>query len=166
MRISNKYVFFWRGWLSNFWHAPFELDGLTFQNTEQYFMWKKAITFNDQDIADKILATNSPKEARRLGQLVHGYSDATWGPIRRQVMYDCNFAKYTQNPDLAKELCKPEWRDKHFVEASPYDRIWAIGIPEEDDRCLDPANWLGTNYLGQCLDSVREQILNNEKSNN
>ena len=102
MRISNKYVFFWRGWLSNFWHAPFELDGLTFQNTEQYFMWKKAITFNDQDIADKILATNSPKEARRLGQLVHGYSDATWGPIRRQVMYDCNLAKYTQNPDLAK----------------------------------------------------------------
>lgn len=169
MRITENYVFFWKEWLSNFKKAPFfaTFDPpvgdfpaiMEFFCTEQYFMFMKAVTFKDWEIAKQIMAAKTPQEARSLGQKVRGYTDAVWAPIREKVMFDANFMKYSQNPDLKAMLLNPEWEDKHFVEASPYDRIWAIGISWEDKRCEDPKNWKGTNLLGQCLDAVRDVLL-------
>lgn len=173
MRITDNYVFFWKEWPSNFKRAPFfvtlddktiigKITGTPIQEffcTEQYFMWWKAITFKDWEIAKQILLVNTPQEARNLGQKVRGYTDAVWAPIREKVMFDGNFLKYSQNPDLKAKLLNPDWAEKHFVEASPYDRIWAIGLSWEDPKCEDPKNWRGTNLLGKCLDKVRECLI-------
>lgn len=175
MRVTKDYVFFWKGWLSNFWRCKitatwmeppipgWEMNVHDFFCTEQYFMFMKACTFGDREIGERILNCSTPQEARNLGQKVRGYKDEVWAPIRQQVMFDANFMKYTQNLDLKEKLLNPEWRDKHFVEASPYDRIWAIGLGEEDPACDNPKNWKGTNLLGQCLDGVRKTILSFEK---
>ena len=173
MRITDKHVFFWKEWPSNFKRAPFfvtlddktvigKITGTPIQEffcTEQYFMWWKAVTFKDWEIAKQILATDTPQETRRLGQRVRGYTDQVWAPIREKIMFDGNFMKYSQNPDLKAKLLNPDWADKHYVEASPYDKIWAIGISWEDPACEDPRNWKGTNLLGKCLDNVRECLL-------
>ena len=156
MRVTDKYVFFWKGWLSNFWRAPFtdnDID-ISFFCTEQYFMYRKAIMFGDDEQAEEILRANSPQVCRNLGQKVVGYKDDIWSSVREEIMFKCNYLKYKQNPDLGEKLIKLG-EGRHFVEASPYDRIWAIGIEETDDRCLDPKNWLGTNLLGKTLDKVR-----------
>lgn len=169
MRVTENYVFFWKEWLSNFKRAPFfaTFDPpmgdfnpiLEFFCTEQYFMFMKACTFKDREIARQIMAAQTPQETRSLGQKVRGYSDSVWAPIREKVMYDANYLKYSQNPDLKAKLLNPEWSDKHFVEASPYDRIWAIGLSWEDPKCEDPKNWRGTNLLGKCLDAVRDTFV-------
>lgn len=158
MRVTDKYVFFWKGWLSNFWRAPFQVDGKVFFCTEQYFMYQKAVTFKDWEIAEKIMKVLTPLEARSLGQQVKGYSDLVWAPIREEVMEKANLEKYRQNPYLKERLLDPTLDGKHFVEASPFDRIWAIGMREEEPGITDPANWKGTNLLGQCLDRVREKL--------
>jgi predicted NAD-dependent protein-ADP-ribosyltransferase YbiA (DUF1768 family) len=38
-----------------------------------------------------------------------------------------------------------------YVEASPFDKIWGIGMKEYDKGVENPTNWKGTNWLGEEL---------------
>ena len=46
-----------------------------------------------------------------------------------------------------------------LVEASPYDRIWGIGLAASDPRALDARQWRGQNLLGRILTSLRDELL-------
>lgn len=157
-------VLFWGGPLSNFYQSPYKVtlgDGriVTMSCTEKHFMYIKAITFGDQETAEKILLAPSPGKAKALGRQVSGYDDAVWSKVRYNVMLEANLMKYRNNPELRRLLTKESWRNKHFVEASPYDRIWGIGLDMDDPKSHDPSQWRGQNLLGKCLDEVRETLL-------
>lgn len=161
MIVTDKYVIFWKGWLSNFKYSPF-IDpntDIAFSCAEQYFMWKKAMTFNDKEVAEKILKTSIPQEAKNLGRQVRGYDDMVWNNLRYDVMKQGNLMKYTQNPELKELLMDSRFDGKLFVEANPYDTIWAVGCWEED--AVDPLNWKGLNLLGKVIGEVRYEIQNN-----
>ena len=162
MRITEKYIYFWGEWPSNFHPAKFSVkfDGkeYTFHNSEQFFMFAKAKTFKDEKIAEQILREGiDPKKAKRLGRKVSNYDDKVWDKLRYKVMLKGNLCKYTQNEWLKKKLLDTAFEGKHFVEASIYDNIWAIGCSIEDAKD-DKSNWNGLNLLGQVLDEVRERI--------
>lgn len=42
--------------------------------------------------------------------------------------------------------------------ASPYDKIWGIGLSESDPRAQNPQQWQGENWLGQVLETVRKSL--------
>ena len=69
-------------------------------------------------------------------------------------MYSILFLKFLQNKDL-REAILSENVD-HFVEASPYDRIWGIGYLEQDAE-EHISNW-GLNLLGKTLDRVKQNL--------
>jgi ribA/ribD-fused uncharacterized protein len=48
--------------------------------------------------------------------------------------------------------------DQVLVEASPYDRIWCIGLKATDENAQNPANWQGQNLLGFALMDVRARL--------
>lgn len=167
MRITDKYIYFWGDWTSNFQPAKFtvKVDGkvCNFHNSEQYFMYIKAITFHDDKIAEQILREGiDPKKAKKLGRKVSNYDNDVWDKLRYRVMLKANMLKYTQNEQLKKNLLDPKFDGKHFVEASPFDNIWGIMCDERDAKD-DQSNWNGLNLLGQVLDEVREKLSNETK---
>lgn len=108
MRVTDKHIFFWGEFPSNWYKCHFTVkhDGkeLEFFNSEQYFMWMKAITFCDDETAEKILKKgHNPKTAKALGREVKNYDDKKWDEIRYEVMVDANRYKYSQSEEL-KEL--------------------------------------------------------------
>jgi len=162
MKTVNGIVLFYRSWLSNFHEAGFwwpSVDSpmIYFKTSEQGFMWYKAMFFKDYQTAEKIYKATTPREAKDLGRLVKNYDDSAWANVRYNVMLDMNYQKYTQNPDLARRLASfPE--GTKFAEASPIDRIWGIGISEDDPDAKTPEKWKGQNLLGKVLTEVFQRI--------
>jgi hypothetical protein len=157
-RITDTHVFFWGGILSNWYPIKFKYKHFTFFNTEQAFMWEKAVYFGDMNIAEEIMKTPNPREAKKLGRKVINFNADTWTNISYQIMVDVNLAKFEQNRILSHVLLSTE--SKIIVEASPNDRIWGIGLHWSDDKCLDKSNWQGTNLLGKALMDVRKELIN------
>ena len=171
MNVTDKHVLFWGEWPSNWYPAEFDVEVLIngekqkkhFFNSEQYFMYMKAIVFGDYDTAEKILKTKNPKKAKALGREVKNYDDKVWNEMRYKIMVDANKAKFGQNKEIADLLTSEEFKGKGFVEASPVDGIWGIRMSEDDPLADDEANWRGTNLLGKALDETREWLLTTKK---
>ena len=76
-------------------------------------------------------------------------------------MLDINYAKYSQVEDCKKLLLDPMFAGRTFVEASPRDRIWGIGMSLNNPLVDDPANWRGRNLLGKVITEVRDRLAEN-----
>lgn len=154
IHTTTNWTFFWNGPFSNWYPAKFIYKGIKFENSEQAFMWEKAMHFKDVVISEMILKTPNPADVKKLGRQVIGYDDVEWSKVRYKYMFDVCLQKFSQNQSLKLELLNKS----NFVEASPYDRIWGIGMMEGDFGIENPNNWKGLNLLGKVLDEVRSSI--------
>lgn len=171
MKVTDKYVFFWKEHpMCNFTkcrirfadpqYVPLENEPLEFTSSEQMFMWFKAVFFGDEEMAEQILASKTPQEARNLGQKVRNYDDEQWDKVRVDRMRTAVRHKFYQNENLRKQLMDTRYEGKTFVEASYYDRIWGIGYNEHDaERNIN--NW-GRNELGKILTNLRKDLKRSE----
>jgi ribA/ribD-fused uncharacterized protein len=156
MKITNKYVFFWGGEWSNWYKSSFVIDGITFNCVEQWMMYMKAKTFGDEESATLIMKTKNPREQKRLGRFVKNYDNTVWDKIRLDIVQQGVYCKIKQNPELEKLM--REQGDRIFVEASPLDTIWGIGMAEDDPNIEDEKNWKGLNLLGVALTNVAKGL--------
>ncbi len=154
--ITDNYVFFWGGICSQWYASEFEIDGQKFTCAEQYMMYKKAMLFEDEEVANAVMRTQNPKEQKALGRRVRGFDKNKWEEVCREYVYEGNYAKFTQNPQLLEELVS--YGDREIVEASPYDKIWGIGLHETDPNIEDKSKWQGTNWLGEAIMRVRNEL--------
>lgn len=156
---KNKYTFFWKDQspFSQWNKAGFTLDGIHFKRAEHYMMWKKAMMFGDTESAEKILKSDHPRDAKHLGRAVKGFVKKDWEENCKKIVYDGNHAKFTQNPILLKQLM--DTAGTTLVEASPYDKIWGIGLTKEEARRIPENKWPGTNWLGLILTQLRDNLL-------
>lgn len=163
MRITDTHVFFFSYTpYSNHYNSPFTVPdepGRIFHTVEHYMMFIKAIMFGDVSTAEKILVNPWPMEAKKLGRKVKGYDDDVWASVRKKVVTKGIFYKMRCHPDIRLSALKLRLEGKLFVEASPYDCIWGVGLAEEDPRIVDPTNWLGENLLGQCWENAIDLTL-------
>ena len=139
------------------WHkAAFTVDEVAFCSAEQYMMYGKATLFGDEDAATQILATDNPRKQKVIGRKVRGYDDAQWKAHARAIVYRGNHAKFSQNESLLASLLATG--SSLIVEAAPDDRVWGIGLAEDDARAQQKETWLGTNWLGYVLTLVRGEL--------
>lgn len=167
MRITDTRVYFWASPLGN-WsrvkdgiEVPSELSitGSSFKvpTSEHVFMYLKARFFGDIEIAKKIMETEDPKEAKRLGRLVRDFDNEKWEGYRETAMWTALTLRYRDDSRFRDYLGKPEFKGKKFVEANPYDIIWSCGLLEDDPRIdLGEGTWPGLNLLGKLLNKLRD----------
>lgn len=164
---STKYLFFWghqpskdgsiiKTCLSQWWRADFTIDTDTYCCMEQYMMAEKAKLFKDNETLEKIMKSNHPKQMKDLGRKVKNFDEELWIKKRYSIILNGNYAKFIQNEDLREFLIKT--KDRILVEASPYDKIWGIGMAADDQNIENPLFWKGSNLLGFALMEVRDEL--------
>ena len=158
MKITDNHVLFFskRDMLSNFYPFGFTHQNHNFETSEQAFMWRKAIFFDDMTVAYKILYARSPQEAKRLGRTVSNFDEELWDKVRFNIMKEVVHDKISQFPRLNDFI--QEHKDKTFVEASPYDGIWGVKLNETNPKILNKDNWKGLNLLGDVFNELKHEI--------
>lgn len=126
--------------LSNFYDAEVELDGVVYRSTERAYQAAK--TFNLQE-REAIRLAETDGRAKRLGQKVTLRPD--FEQVKVSIMLDLVRQKFTKHPDLTKALLATG--DVELVEGNTWgDTFWGV------------CNGVGQNWLGLCLMMVRNEI--------
>ncbi len=159
------FLFFWghtvkeemtKACFSQWFPAEFQEDGITYKTAEHYMMAGKARLFNDHEILEQIINSETPDQVKKLGRKVSNFDPQLWDEHKYEIVKQGNLLKFSQNEKLKEFLLSTE--DKVLVEASPYDTIWGIGMPETNPKAGNPSEWNGENLLGFALMEVRDEL--------
>ncbi|WP_286894387.1 NADAR family protein [Achromobacter sp. UBA2119] len=141
---------------SQWYGAPFEIEGQRYPTAEHYMMAEKARLFGDEATRALVFAAPNPGAAKALGRQVMGFNDETWLANRYAIVVRANEAKFGQNPELREFLLQTG--NRVLVEASPVDRIWGVGMAQDAEHIANPNLWRGLNLLGFALMQVRDTL--------
>ncbi len=124
--------------------------------TEKFMMMGKAALFGDKETFNKMERSVSPKAHKSLGRLVQNYDETDWQTYCKDIVTIGNYLKFTQNEDLRTLLLNTGTAT--LVEGSPIDNLWGVGIRFDDPLIRYKKHWKGKNYLGLCLEAVRNML--------
>jgi ribA/ribD-fused uncharacterized protein len=129
---------------------------MTFNCAEQFYMACKAFHFSDAVSLTRILATDSPKEQKKLSRAITGFDGASWARVRARVARVGNWYKFTDPSNQGMQDILMGTGTREVAEAARRDRVWGIGFSEKEAEG-NRDSW-GENLLGKCLMSVRARI--------
>lgn len=167
LQTNFEFFFFWghqaskggslsKACLSQWWKASFKEENIIYKTAEHYMMAQKAKLFNDNEIFEKILNTESPKDVKELGREIRNFESTKWDEKKSQIVAQGNYLKFSQNEELKQFLIQT--KNKVIAEASPVDPIWGIGLAEDNPKALNPFEWRGENLLGFALMAARDRL--------
>ena len=162
-----KYLYFWghqpshdgvitQSCLSQWWAAPFEVEGRVYATAEHWMMAQKALLFGDEDAFAKTLRSVNPGEVKEIGRSVRNFDAFKWEANKYRIVVEGNLHKFRTHETLEKYLTGTSGRV--IVEASPVDTIWGVGLAADNDLIRDPNRWKGENLLGYALMEVRDKL--------
>lgn len=126
-------------YLSNFYRAKVEYNGIIYPHNEAAFQAQK----NKDKQVQKIFRKLSPTEAKILGKNIHLRSD--WNEVKDQIMYEICYEKFKQNLGLKRKLINTG--NAILIEGNTWhDTYWGI------------CNNEGQNKLGKILMKVRSEL--------
>jgi len=126
--------------LSNFYPATVEYDGLEYASTEHAYQAAKT---DDPAERRKIRESQKPGDAKRLGKQVKMRTD--WEQIKIGVMKELVLQKFSKHKELKEKLLATG--DAHLEETNTWnDTFWGV------------CKGKGHNWLGKVLMEVRKQL--------
>lgn len=163
---TTEIIYFWghtpnpkkmtKSCFSQWYDCYFEVDGVLYHTTEQYMMASKARLFGDEEVLQEIMESYHPHDYKKLGRKVRGFVPEPWDGKKYDIVVAGNKAKFSQNADIREFLLSTG--DAILVEASPYDKIWGIGLDKETAMKGSVEQWQGENLLGCALMEVRDWL--------
>ncbi len=134
-----------------------ETTPILFKFIDGHFQ-KEGYSKNDILKDENLLAewNKAQRKIKDLGKEVANFKEEEWCKHRENYVYRGNFEKFTQNEDLKKELLNTG--NAIMVEASPYDKIWGIGMKKDHPNATDPNKWFGLNLLGKILTQLKNNL--------
>lgn len=125
--------------LSNFYPATINMDGMSFQSSEAAYQAQKCL-----NTMDKFQFCNlGPRDAKKLGRKVQLRPD--WEDIKDKVMARILSLKFRQHPDLGNLLIATG--DAELIEGNHWrDTYWGV------------CDGVGKNRLGELLMQLRHEL--------
>ena len=102
------------------------------------------------------MASNNPAEMKRLTSNLQHFNQKSWEEKAPEIAHTAILNKFRQNRSLRQYLVSTG--DKTLVEASPYDKLWGIGLGKDDRDILKKKNIWGKNLQGGTLMRVRKEL--------
>ena len=156
--MNKKFEFFWGGIYSNWHRSGFVIDDISYNCGEQYMMHQKALLMDDEETARKIMLYSNPKRQKELGREIKNFNSKLWDKYKYEIMLKGLTEKFNQNEPLKRDLMASE--ADLFVEASPFDKIWGIGLDERTAHETPQSEWPGENLLGKIITEIRNNFKN------
>lgn len=142
MGLTIKYFDGKNRYLSNFYEAPIEYNGLTYRNNEAAFQAQKVLDEKEREQFTEL----PPNLAKRLGRKVKLRKD--WDDVKVDIMKDICRTKFETHPSLMDRLLTTG--DRKLIEGNDWnDTFW--GVDDENG---------GENHLGIILMELREEFKN------
>ena len=135
---------------------PFTVDFVEYNCAEQFMMASKARLFGDDAALSAILASNDPREQKRLGHRVRHFDHELWQSHCENIVLQGNLAKFSRNNEMRLALLQNG--DRRLAEATPHDNLWGIGLSASICAPLPLDSRYGKNLLGQALKNAREML--------
>lgn len=132
------------GFMSNFAPYPFSDSSKIWPTSEHYFQAQKFLV---PEIQEKIRQIASPMDAALEGRNRQNPLRPDWEEIKDKVMLQALRMKFSQHPEIAKELLSTG--EAIIIEHTRNDAYWA-----------DSGDGSGKNKLGLLLIQVREELKN------
>ena len=154
---SNKNIFAFFGELnplSNFHPCKFDLDGESFNSSEQYIQWTKAKYCGDKIAMECILNCEDAADCKEVSRDITNLDRKGWVESVEMLCFDGIQAKFLQNKHLMESLL--DMGDKTLVEAS-YDDAWGTGQHLGSRDCLTQSKWKSEGILGRILMRIRNE---------
>lgn len=131
-KFEGKHYF-----LSNFYNAPIEYEGFTYENNEAAFQAQKDLARRSEFV--KL----PPNKAKSLGRRVNLRED--WDEVKVNIMYEIVLAKFIQNENLKRRLINTG--NASLIEGNWWkDTFWGV------------CNGEGRNELGIILEKIRNEL--------
>lgn len=126
--------------LSNFYEAEVEYEGIKYPTNEHAFQAAKSL---NPARRLEIAMLDTPGKAKRAGRNLLLRHD--WEQVKYDIMLDIVFAKFYQHPELATKLLATG--DAELIEGNWWnDTTWGV------------CNGVGSNWLGRILMMVRARL--------
>ena len=160
-----EFIFFWghtiksndevgKNCLSQWFNSPFQVENIIYKTAEHWMMAQKALLFGDKKSFQKIISCDNPVEVKEIGRQILYFDEKIWNENKYEIVKNGNIHKFNQSPKLANFLLQTE--TQIIVEASPFDKIWGIGLSQDDLEVDNIYAWPGENLLGFALMEVRD----------
>lgn len=125
--------------LSNFWFAAVELDGIIYRSTEHAYQAAKTFDIEERTLIQRL---SRPADAKKYAQTIKIRDD--WGSVRWDIMYDLNCQKYSI-PEFGNQLL--ETGNMYIEETNIWgDTYWGV------------CRGNGQNNFGKILMAIREDL--------
>ena len=154
---SNEEVFAFFGELnplSNFHSCKFNLEGESFNSSEQYIQWTKAKYGGDKIAMDHILNCEDAADCKEVSRDITNLDRKGWVESAESLCFKGIQAKFLQNDHLMERLL--DTGEKTLVEAS-YDETWGTGQHLGSRDCLPKSKWKSIGILGRILMRIRSE---------
>ena len=140
--------------LSNFHPASFTVGEKTYHCSEQFIQESKALFFNDQESAKKIMDTTTALECKSIGHNIANFDEDSWNSSAKEICAKGINEKFLQNQDLLNILLTRTGA-KTIIESTK-DNIWGTGVALHNPNCLKRSKWLseGQGIMGEILQEL------------
>lgn len=112
----------------------------------------------------RCLRSEIPREHKYFGRQARLFQSDVWDKASMDIVVSASVARAEKDDELANVYRNSGTR--RFVEGSPLDKIWGVGLRYDAKPIEDPRNWKGENRLGTCHDRARKIFFEGHEKEN